>query len=533
MALQLDTVNHACEQVTRQVRDHYRNLTVMFVPHHDGQLTEALGLAAQYMLTHPASETALNLMRKRRTTEESVLMGTAVAREQILFGLASRDSALALCTLNLDTFDTLKDARRMAYHLAWHAMDAFAYHNDPATHDADASRIAVRRRNALDIAGANLRADAFSGILCSLQDDYEAVRKIAAMRGLNALQRRSGHAPEYYPFAIAMEATEFAAQMLRKRNLPRKKLLPAALQAAHEIGLTFDHVLLRQWLGFSQPAQDMAWRGFEKDEILSAAINTSQNTYVRAAGYMISEITNIPPASIFDINESYSPFADDKFNEKLHQKLVNQIFEDVIAEGLKRNSSEPFFETAERQNQQMTEGMVVGWCASALQAAARGFDNALASGTQPAAAARREFDNEKDRTAWDTLRDLGKKIIRQTRIGTPVTMSTLAGMADENPAHAAIRRSVQATIKTPAYQQRLDAASELHARPNVPRGPAPRAAQKLQAAPAVNAPAMAAPGMGMGGGGMGGGIRRTTVPAQQTRTARTTSSTGDDKAGTK
>src|SRR5690606_11737389 len=137
------------------------------------------------------------------------------------------------------------------------------------------ARVVVRKRNALDMAAANLRADAFSALICALQDDYEAIRKLAHMRGLNALVRRSGHTPEYFPFIIAMEATEFAAQQLRRRNLSKKKLLPAALQAAHEIGKTFDDILLRQWLGFSQPAQDMAWRGFEKDEILSAAINTS------------------------------------------------------------------------------------------------------------------------------------------------------------------------------------------------------------------------------------------------------------------
>lgn len=502
MVLQLDTVNLACEQISRQVREQFRNLTITFIPHHQGHLTEALGLAAQYMLAHPASETALNLMRKRRPTEDSALIGTAVAHEQILLGLATRDSVLSLCTLNIDNCDSIMEARRMAYHLAWHAIDAFEYHNNPTTRDENVSRIIVRRRNALDIAGANLRADAFSGILCALQEDYEAIRRIAISRGENSLMRIPGHTPEYYPFAIAMEAAEYATQNLRKRNLSRKKLLPAALQAAREIGLTFDEMLLRQWIGFSQPAQDMAWRGFDKNEILSAAINTSPITHIRATGYMISEIIEVPPASILNINKSYSPFADDKFNEKLHHKLVNKIFEDVIAEGLKRNSSDPFTETAERQNQQMTEGIVIGWCAAALQAAARGFETALANGSQPAIAARREFENEREKTAWQTLRDLGKKIIRQTRGGEAVTLSTLAELTNDTSANAAIRRSVQATLKAPGYQQRLSAVSELHNHPSMVRGPAPRAAQKLRAAPAaapVNAAGLTPPALGGGG----------------------------------
>ena len=526
MALQIDTVNHACELITRQIRDSYRQLTVNFVVHHDGQMSEALSLAAQDMLSHPAAETALHIMRKKRHTQESALLGTAVAKEQILFGLASRETALALCTLNIDDFDNVKEARRYAYHLAWHAIDAFEYHNAPVNREEGNSRVVVRKRNALAIASANLRADAFSAIICSLQDDYEAIRKLAQLRGLAAISRRSGHTPEYYPFVIAMEAAEFAAQQLRKKNLPKKKLIPAALQAARAIGKTFDDVLLRQWLGFSQPAQDMAWRGFEKDEILSAAINTSQNTYVRAAGYLISEITAIPPASIFDINETYSPFADDRFNERLHQKLVEKTFEDVIAEGLKRNSSDPFFETAERQNQELTEGRVVGWCAAALQSAARGFDSALANGGSPAVAARREFEGEKDKTTWDTLKDLGKSIIRNTRGGQPVTLSSIDDLTKENQAANAIRRSVQATIKTPAYQQRLDAASELHVR-NEPQTPgfvianAPTPPQ----GPAIQARVPQGPAMGRGG------AARTIIGTQTQKTATRTDGGADTKKG--
>lgn len=223
MALQIDTVSHACDMITRQVRESYRQLTVHFIIHHDGQLTEALGLAAQEMLSHPAAETAMHIMRKKRSSDESALLGTAVAKEHILFGLASRETALALCTLNIDEFDSLKEARRYAYHLAWHAIDSFEYHNAPATRDDAPARVVIRKRNALDIAAANLRADAFSAMICCLQDDYEAIRKLAHMRGINAIARRSGHTPEYYPFVIATEAAEFAAQQLRKRNLPKKK----------------------------------------------------------------------------------------------------------------------------------------------------------------------------------------------------------------------------------------------------------------------------------------------------------------------
>lgn len=520
MALQLDTVIHACELITRQIRDSYRQLTVNFIVHHGGQLSEALSLAAQDMLSHPAAETALHIMRKKRATQESALLGTALARERILLGLATRDTALALCSLNLDEFDTLKEARRHAYHLAWHAIDAFEYHCDPAVREQGDRKVVVRKRNGLAIASANLRADAFSAIMCSLQDDYEAIRKTAQERGLAVVSRQSGHAPEYYPFAIAMEAAEFAALQLRKKNLPKKKLITGALQSARAIGKTFDDVLLRQWIDFSQPSQDMAWRGFEKDEILSAAIHTSLNTYVRATGYMISEITNIPPAPILEIHESYSPFADDQFNERLHKKIVEKVFEEVIAEGLKRNSSDPFLETADRQNQELTEGRVIGWCAAALQVAAQGFEQALAGGHSPAATARRDFDGEKDKTAWDTLRDLGKTIIKQARNGNPVTLSSVADLTAAEAA-AAINRSVQVTISTPSYRSRLEAVTALQARTMPQAVPA--------AAPAPVAPsATARPVMGPSLGGGASPLRRTE--SNNIKGGASSASDGEDHA---
>lgn len=512
--MQIEAVNRVCTLISRQIRETYRQLTISFIVHHDGQITEALSIAAQDMLAHPAAETALHIMRKKRSSQESAILGTAVAREQIFFGLASRETALTLCTLNIDDFQNMKETRRHAYHLAWHAIDAFEYHNAPDNHDETQRRVVVRKRNAMDIAAANLRADAFSAIMCALQDDYDAIKKLAAMRGVNALSRRSGHMPEYYPFAIAMEAAEFAAMQIRCKNLPRKKIVAAAMQAAHELGKTFDDVLVRQWLSFSQPAQDMAWRGFEEEEILSAAIHTSQNTYVRAAGYMISEVTDIAPASIFEINDSYSAFSDDRFNDKLHEKLVGKIFEDVIAEGLKRNSSDPFFETAERQNHDLVEGRVVGWCASALQSAAHGFDSALANGTPPAVAALREFESEQQKTTWESLKNLGKKIIRKAREGETTTLSTLDDLAKDDYGASSIRRSVQMSLKSPSYQKRLDASSELHPRQQPKAEIAPMAVRKAPAA----APAVAASLPTLGKTRPAQQQRITTRPAEETDT---------------
>lgn len=511
MALQIDTVAHACNLISREIRDHQKNLTVHFIVHHEGQRTEALGMAAQDILSHPASETAMHILQKQRRSEESMLLGTAVARKNIFFGLATRDSVLALCTMNIDQFSSLKEARRQAYHLAWHALDAVAYHGNPMNRTGEPTEVIIRRRNALEMASANLRADVFSVALSSFNRDREAVRRTALSRGLAALHTRSLYSPEYYPYVMALEATEFALSQIDPKSLSKKKVVPTALKVAREVGATFDEITLKNWLAFAEPAQDMAWRGYNEGEILGAAIHTSPNTYLRAIGYLISELAAIEPSSILAIRETYSPYADDQFNDKLHNKIVDQIYQDIIAQGLKQNSSMPFLHMANQQNNALTEGRVMGWCASALHAAGQAYDSARASGDQPEQHAAREFASKRQSAQWGDLAELGKRVIRAHRQGNPVTMGDIRELSRDIEGLKALRQSVEKTMADPQYRNKLAAANELRPEAGLkPAAPAPATpAPVLSAVPRT--PAFNAPVPGLGGASK----LRANRPAQQ------------------
>jgi len=494
MALQISTAAHACALITREIRDYRKNLTVHYIIHHEGQRTEALGVAAQEILPHPAAETAMHFLQKPRKSENSALLGTAVARHNMFFGLATRDTLLTLCTINIDQFSTLKDITRHAWHLAWHALDAADYHSDPVNRSGEATEIIIRKRSALDLAGVNLEADVFSSAISALRKDKDAVRKIALTRGTSSLHTRSSHNPEYYPFAIAMEATEYILGQMNPSRIPKKKAVATALKVAREVRKTYDEIALKHWLGFAEPAQDMAWRGFQEDEIIGAAIHTSRNTYIRAIGYLIAEMAAIEPVSITRISDNYSPFADDVFNEKLHEKIVEQIYQDVIAQGLRQNSSRPFVLMANMQNQALTEGKTIGWCAAALQAAGTAFDSAQENGAEPAPYALKEFQSTKARSRWDDLKELGHRIVRSRRQGHPITMSGISELSRDIEGLKALRQSVDKTIKDPHHAHKISAANEL--RPDhayKPSGPAPVAAPLMSAIPSY-----ALPGLGLG-----------------------------------
>ncbi len=486
MTSQLETVTEACRQIARHVREHYRNLHIHYIVHRSGQRKEALAMAAQEIIVHPAAETALHMLQKVRRSEESAVIGTAIARKPLFLGLASQDSILSLCTINLEQFENLKDVRRYAWHLAWHAIDAVLYYHHPDNRAAQLSDVIVRRRNALEMAGANLRADTFSAIVSALGGDSQASSALAKMRGLSALRTRSLHNPEFYPYILAKEATDFAIRDLLKRSPSRRRFIPLAMKNTANIGLMIDNDMLRQWLSFSEPAQDMAWRGFPPEDVLGAAVNTSENTSVRAMGYLLSEITGIQPRAAGQGDGSgYSPYADDKFNAELHEKAISSIFEDLIGQGIRQGSADPFIFAANQQNESLTEGQILGWCASALQAAGRAFARGLEYGHEAEDIARREFHGERTAVSWGSLRKLGRSIVNEYRHGHMVTLSRVEQLCADDKALSSIRKAVAGTMRDPNYQRKLNAAMDI----NAELRPQPRQEKTPRNAPSTPVPA--------------------------------------------
>lgn len=502
MSLKIDTLMHSCEQISEEFADLYKDLRIKFVVHHAGQLSDALVVVAQEVEDHPAAANAYQIMKKRYMKEESGYMGTAVAEEHFFFGLASKHSLLSLCNLNINEFKNIRDARQHAYHLAWHSIDSYNYYN---SHDSDYSgrnTIITRKRNALEIASANLQADIFSCVILYLNGEIDAIKYVGKRRGAESLTAKSKHTPEFFPYVIAMDAADAALKKFEKKShMNKRQIITAAIKISREIGQVFDASSISKWIGFSKPAQEMAWRGHSRAEILCAAINTSQDTFVRSTAFLVSEITDTNPAPLADISDVYSPFADSDYNQELHNKTINKIYEDIITQGLARKDVSVLSELANKQNSGLTEGRVTGWCANALQAAVTAYEKAILSGSnEPDLAALREFEQQKLRTNWGSLEELGHKVIKENRKGGMVTMKSLAEICDEIKDMGEIEESINKTMRDTGYSEELEQVNELNV-VNALSGPALNAPQMKatvthSAAPA--APTM--PGMGMGGG---------------------------------
>ncbi len=285
-----------------------------------------------------------------------------------------------------------------------------------------------------------------------------------------------------------------------------ENFIKTARRVSLEVGHTFDSANIQQWWDFSIPAQDMAWRGFKKEEILGAAINVCEDPFVRSIGYIIQEVSNLDAVSAESLEHSYNAFMDPEVNMRLHREMVDTIFEEAVTKSVDESSSRAFLNMANEQNEQLTEGRFLGWCAAALQGAAKAFERALLNGASPDQAARMHFEGSRDESGddWNSLLDLGNKIVDQRRQGFAVTMGHIAEICHNNPAFAPVLDSLKITMNDPAYIQKLEASNDLAMKPMTPSAPeikgpdlAPNLAPK---GPIPNMPSMPAFGPSLGGG---------------------------------
>lgn len=512
MALPFEKAKKSCRAIARQVQDNVGMLNIHHILYHEGRQADALSMAGHAFAFHPAGKTALNLIKRPNDNDTSRILGTAAAQEKLLFGLVTRQSFLTLCALNIDRFDNIAEMRREAYHMAWKAVDTVR-HSEQAEHiKKGKDEILVRKRNALQMARANLEADTFSALINHLQGDPEAITAIGRKRALDSLCNIPNHRSDLYPFPLVTEMVNFAVSKWQYSTMSPRRAFALAEKMTFNIISSIDDTAIKGWLIFSESAQDMAWRGFDHEEILSAAINTSDNTHIRSTAYLVSEITDIEPASIISAQRKYSAFCDDSFNAELHYNMMNKVFEDTIAKSIEKQSARPFIEEANRQNISLINGQTLGWCASALQDSAYTFEKALTDGYDPENATRHNFEERKNKTAWDDLKKLGTEIVKKNRVGDFLSLEDLSQFCKtrDDCRVPDLTQSIDFTLKDPGYNQQMAAINELDMMPAQPSAPAPTAAPKI----APPAPAPAAPGLGLGGGGR----TRTTIPPQQSVT---------------
>ena len=511
MAVSTNSIQSLCQRATRDIEHLYPGLSLFFIIHGTGKLRETLALSEHEIISHPSGKAAQAIIRKHSKNETSSFLGMAISSESKMFGFKRQEHLMAIFTVNEDDFDDETDATTTIYHLVWHAIDLYEIRQQPQYRNKFRSGPMVPKRSALNLSKANLQADMFAAILGHLRDKDDILNHIVKKRGQDSLCAVTGKKAEDFPSIIAFEACKFALKECDETPPAREEQIARARKISLEIGHAFEEHNIREWWNYSIPAQDMAWRGYKQEQILGAALNTSEDPFVRSIGYLVQEVTGIEDVPASALENAYNSFVDPEKHVNLHREMVDAIFQEVIALGVEESSSRPILDAANFQNEALTEGRILGWCANALQDAARAFERALLNGASPAHAAKMQFEGNRKEPTWEDLQKLGDEVVDQKRQGVAVTMGHIAEICHDNPAFAPVLGSLKITMNDPAYIQKLEAANDLALTANAPapkgpapnaptpkapapKGPAPNAPTLNQAPPAPPAPA--APGLG-------------------------------------
>lgn len=526
MAVKPETLQEICNLAARQVQDLYPDMQAMFLFHSSGHFHEVVATNDHGALKHPAGKIALDILGKHNHREQSGFIGLAVQHRVKWFGLASTDSILALFNINIDEFDTPKNARRAIYHHLWHAIDLTEVRGRKEFASKFRSGPLIPKRSPMNLARLNLQADVFTSVMCGLMGEDNALDLLAHQRAQDSILPVHGRRAEDYPLVIAIESARYAYSQLAVLKPAKTKYLHYARRLAIEVGNTFDDKSIRQWWGFSEPGQDMAWRNLTPEIILGCAVNTSDNAFVRATGHLVSELTGIAPCSGTELAGTYNAYGRKEQNKLLHREIAEKTFAEAVAKGVLEESGHPLISAANQQNENLAEGIILGWCAHALQAAARAFENALSVGASPLQAAHMEFVGTNDIPTWESLTKMGDTIIEQKRQGLGVTLGTVAEIGSSHADFAPLLGSVRATMKDPEYIKKLEAANDLairHAGPAPVAPSAPKAAPTIQYAP--SAPAPNVPGLG----GNAGGAARQRAHMERLRQQQKSTDTTEDR----
>ncbi|MEM8834008.1 MAG: hypothetical protein AAGB32_05660 [Pseudomonadota bacterium] len=499
MAVSANIVQSICDAIARDVKDLYEDLSLYFLMHEAGKMRDTVLLSEHDVASHPAGESARSILRKQTKNERSAFLGLAIASQNKMMGFKKIENILSLFSVNIDEFVDEREARSKIYQLVWHAIDLYEIRQTPALKGKFTSGPMIPKRTAVNMSKSNLQADSFACLMFALEGDLNLVNDLSQKRAVQSLSPVTHFKAEDYPYLIAMESCELAIQEILKNPPPREKFIAYARQISLDIGQAFDKESIKQWWQYSMPAQDMAWRGFEKEEILGAALNTSESPFVRSIAYLVEETIKINPHTLENLNKGYNAFLNPDEVLRMHEELIENTFEQAISEGMKDGSSQPFIDAANQQNESLTDGRILGWCAHALQNAGRAFERALKDGISADQAARMNFRQKDKEPTWDSLKELGKKIVDEKREGFAITMGHIAEICHNNPAFANVLDSIKITMNDPSYVQKLEAANDLNV---IPSGPAMNNQPTPEpSAPAPKGPIPTAPALGPSLGG--------------------------------
>lgn len=504
-------IQTASQRFSRDIESQHPDFKMNFIIFRRGQRQDEYERTLSKLKGHPCELSTRELFRSLYAApEDTAFVGIAGGVEKGFLGFHNQKHLLGFVALNIDSYTSVEDCILDLYHFSAQAIDTYKLINKKDLSATKPNIILEPKRNQMAVSRSNLKSDVFSSLSMYTGGQDDAIQYLAGNRARRSLTTQTFYRPEDYPFAISTDVMKYAIQS----QLDKGDKLSAVFELSGKIAASFDKYNLKSWNNFVVPAQAMAWNGCTPEQILGAAIHTSSDPLIKTTANLICEITNLKP----DIGGASlnvgNPFIDKDANSRNHTKLTEESFELAILHAVETESHLPLLQTANNQNHELLKGRMLGWCADALQAAARTFEQAVIKGIPPASASRIEFQSlmSTSDANWENLDSLNSYMIAQRRSGHVITFSEITNWCGKRLEMKSVMESLRLTLNDPEYAAQLAYVNEV---------PTPKVAPLLSAEPAPSnnySPAPTAmPSIGMSSG-MGSGMMGTPIIQKKTVT---------------
>lgn len=371
-----NTFEHTFNVIRRQINEEYPELSMHAVTYTDKDKWESALNSNTALSAHPAGEDMLYHLKLSPPELEIDFIGIAHKKKRSFSPFSRKEECLAIFTIDTEFLekrrailfpdDPEKWDRILCHSFAWQAVTLYLDYKRRRTDEFIEDANVVKPKNSqTDRLRRNLLSECFASMFMEQAGEKSVIQQLMKRRCELSVVKTPLYKPEDFPFPIAHDATRIVFTDLRNREDTSTRMIKHTMEMCEEIDATCDDITLSQWAEFCYNAQEMAWTGRNKHEILSAATYSSEDAYMRTTAYVIAESLN---TDVTPLNKPqfYNPFDDQNKFERLHQKTAISLFEDLLTVAINEQRPEILFQQALQQNKLLFEGQSIGWCAPAL-----------------------------------------------------------------------------------------------------------------------------------------------------------------------
>ncbi len=413
MSLSIEEINNVIEKVEKQLSSFNSALELTCMLHRTGKRKNAcLSLRKGY-----SGEDIYPLLNKLFThwmndelkDNASEFMGTIETYKSLYGGLIKKQVFMNFIALNTDNYSDIRALEIDLYRLSWNACNAIKNTTDKKKTLKE--RILIPSPKGIRKLGNNLQADIFGALTYSIINKEDFVEGYGRQHAHAIVSASNTQNPENHPYIMTLDQSKYMYNQLASKRKLTSHVIDQVWAASKVIIQTMNQQKLEVWEKFALYSQDMAWRGFPAEVILSIAIDHNDDIETKKLGVQVSNLIKTEPISADESRGYYNPFKTDLKNAEIHDAFIEELFENLLTRAVFENSSDPFIEKADEQNRKLQKGQFMGWCASALQEAAVIFDKSIKAKQPPTQTTREIFKVALSKVSLMKLKSLGEELL--------------------------------------------------------------------------------------------------------------------------